>query len=125
VLIQEYFLTPFRAQSAVEIPYSEFKQMLAEGKILNARIGLAEIVGEMKNPETEDEQTNKLFKTPFIPSSDPSLLQDLEATGIKYSFQRQPIFTGNTIIAIVIIGALILPCGTLACVNRAVSQPVG
>jgi len=107
VLIQEYFLTPFRAQSAVEIPYSEFKQMLAEGKILNARIGLAEIVGEMKNPETEDEQTNKLFKTPFIPSSDPSLLQDLEATGIKYSFQRQPIFTGNTIIAIVIIGALI------------------
>ncbi len=49
-LFQQFILGPLSVR-AVELPYSEFRQKLAEGQIVRVEIGLNQITGEMKNPD--------------------------------------------------------------------------
>ena len=48
-LFQQFVLGPLTVR-AVEIPYSEFRQKLADGQIVTVEIGQTQITGEMKNP---------------------------------------------------------------------------
>jgi cell division protease FtsH len=49
-LFQQFILGPLTVR-AVEIPYSEFRQKLADGDIVRVEIGPTQIRGEMKNPD--------------------------------------------------------------------------
>ncbi|MGV8074517.1 MAG: ATP-dependent zinc metalloprotease FtsH [Syntrophobacteraceae bacterium] len=62
-----------------KVPYSEFKQWLAEGKVENLVLEPERIKGEIK----DDKGTNKSFIT--IRVEDPDLVKMLDQKGIKYS----------------------------------------
>lgn len=109
-LFQQFILGPLSVRTA-EIPYSEFRQKLAGGQILNVEIGQTALVGAMKNPsaasgseakptpaptavagaliEATQPATNTLpFVTYFESGGDPDLVKDLQAAGVQYSFAR-------------------------------------
>ncbi|MCU0510734.1 MAG: ATP-dependent metallopeptidase FtsH/Yme1/Tma family protein, partial [Anaerolineae bacterium] len=49
-LFQQFVLGPLTVR-ALEIPYSEFRQKLADGDIVRVEISPSQIRGEMKNPD--------------------------------------------------------------------------
>src|SRR3989337_3377036 len=77
VLAQSYFLVPAGRQ----IPYSEFKTLVAQGKIDDATVGEQVIRGTLKpinaNAKAEPFVTTRI--------EDPSLVAELEKTGVKYT----------------------------------------
>jgi cell division protease FtsH len=77
VLAQTYFLAPAGRQ----IPYSEFKSLLAQGKVVDATVGEQVIRGTLKavDPNAQPE--------PFVTTriEDPSLVAELERSGVKYT----------------------------------------
>ncbi|MEJ2102837.1 MAG: ATP-dependent metallopeptidase FtsH/Yme1/Tma family protein [Desulfobacterales bacterium] len=97
-LFQEFILTPLMHRAA-EIPYSEFKQKLAGGKIIKAVIRSDDIVGEMKNPKSGASPSNVPFNTVFVPASDPNLVEELQKAGVSYSFQRPPSPVGGFLLS--------------------------
>jgi hypothetical protein len=48
-LVQDFVVAPLAMQSAV-IPYSEFRQKLADGQLSDVTVGDGAIMGDMKNP---------------------------------------------------------------------------
>jgi len=88
-LFQQFVLTPLMIQ-ATELPYSEFRQKLAEGQIVSVRIGETDIVGQMKNPNPGAGPELVPFDTVIIPGGDPNLVEDLQKAGVRFSFQRPP-----------------------------------
>ncbi len=86
-VFQQFILGPLTTQ-AVQIPYSEFRQKLAAGEIVTAVIGETDIMGTMKNPNAQAGQDVVPFDTTTVAGSDPKLVEDLQAAGAKYSFQR-------------------------------------
>ncbi len=75
-LIQNYFLAP-RVEN---IPYSKFKQALAEGQVNNLVIGPDKINGKLKAKGDEAEQN---FVT--IRVEDPNLIKELDERKVNYS----------------------------------------
>jgi cell division protease FtsH len=75
-VIQNYFLTP-RVEN---IPYSKFKQSLAEGQVNNLVIGPDKINGKLKGKGDKDEQD---FVT--IRVEDPNLIKELDERKVSYS----------------------------------------
>ena len=88
-LFQQFILAPLLS-NAIEIPYSEFKQKLAAGQIVNATIGESAIVGEMKNPQPNATPATVPFEAVIQPGSDSQLVEQLQQAGVEYSFQPPP-----------------------------------
>jgi cell division protease FtsH len=77
VLVQTYFLVPAGRQ----LPYSEFKSLLKEGKVAEVTVGEQLIRGELK-PSTQNGKAEP-FTTTRI--DDPGLVAELEQAKVKYA----------------------------------------
>ncbi len=86
-LFQSLFFAPFANKSS-ELSYSEFKNKLAGGQIVEVTLGDRTIVGKMKDPKGSASQ--EPFNTVFMTGSDPHLVDDLKNANVKYQFQRPP-----------------------------------
>ena len=87
-LFQLFVLGPLTRST--EIPYSEFKKNVADGRIVNVTIGAAAIVGEMKNPQTNGAPPVVPFDTVPAPPGDPKLIEELQRANVTYRFERPP-----------------------------------
>ena len=105
-LFQQFILGPLLVQ-AEEIPYSDFKDKLAGGQIVQVLIGDNDITGQMKNPSPKATPGVVSFDTVGSPASDPQLVVQLQAAGIPYSFQRPPSPIGSFLLAYILPLALI------------------
>jgi len=97
-LFQQFVLTPLLVQ-ADEIPYSTFKQKLADGQIVRVMIGDSDIIGEMKNPDPNSSQKTVPFDTVAVPASDPKLVEDLQTANVPFSFERPPSPVGSFLLS--------------------------
>lgn len=104
-LFQTFVLAP--TTQAVEIPYSEFREKLARGEIYTAVISTTDIVGEMANPEPGATPEKIRFDTVVASGSDPKLVEDLQAAGVKYRFARPPSPAGALLLSWVLPLALL------------------
>ncbi len=96
-LLQNYFWS-----SKVEtIPYSGFKQALAEGRLSDLTIGPENITGTIKGKEK-----NQNFTT--IRVEDPSLVKELDERKVNYSGHYQSKFWGSILSWILPIGIFFL-----------------
>ena len=77
ILAQTYFLVPAGRQ----LPYSEFKSLVAQGKIADATVGEQIIRGTLKTNDANGKP--EAFVTTRI--EDPALVAELEKSGVKYS----------------------------------------
>jgi len=75
-LVQQYFLSP----KVETIPYSKFKQYLAEGQVSSLTIGPENITGTLKGKEEKKEQN---FATVRV--EDPNLVKELDEQKVNYS----------------------------------------
>ena len=71
-----------------EIPYSEFKQKLAAGQIVDATVGERSIVGNMKSSNPGGSSSNIPFNTVPAPGGDPQLIQQLQSANVTYHFEH-------------------------------------
>lgn len=104
-LFQTFVLAP--TTQAVEIPYSEFREKLARGEIYTVVISTTDIVGEMANPEPGATPEKIRFDTVVASGSDPKLVEDLQAAGVKYRFARPPSPAGALLLSWVLPLALL------------------
>ena len=86
IFVISNLITSTILQSSNELSYSEFKQLLSRGEIVQVEIGENIIRGERKNPTPQDSQSTKSFSTMIIMNGDPSLIPDLQKAGIPFSF---------------------------------------
>ncbi len=100
-LFQQFFLSPLLVQ-ATEIPYSQFKSMLKSGQIVDVNIGDTNITGDMKNPSTTSSQSTVPFTTVAVPTGDPTLIQELDTAGVKYTNQPPPSPIGQFLLAYIL-----------------------
>jgi len=98
-LFQEFVLGPVLNQQARQLDYSEFRQKLAAGQIVSVIVGPNDILGQMKNSDPEAKPATVPFDAIFTPGSDPKLVEDLQAAGVKYRFQRPPSPAGALILS--------------------------
>jgi cell division protease FtsH len=68
-------------QKIEELPYSEFKTLVATGKVAEVSVSSQTLTGKLK-PEGEDKK-EKLFST--IRVEDPDLVRDLNQHGVKFT----------------------------------------
>jgi cell division protease FtsH len=87
-LFQIFVLSPLAGST--EIPYSEFKQKLADAQIVKATIGDRNIVGEMKNPKPGASPATVPFTAAPAPAGDSNLIEQLQAANVTYQFERAP-----------------------------------
>jgi cell division protease FtsH len=87
-LFQVFVLAPLTRST--EIPYSEFKKNVADGRIAKVTIGPATIVGEMKNPKADARPSVVPFTTAPAPAGDPKLIEELQHANVAYRFERPP-----------------------------------
>lgn len=73
LMLFQLFVTPFF--NPVEIPYSEFKAAVADGKVTEVAVSSSMIHGRMKE--------GKLFDTVRV--EDPDLIKDLQQHGVKFT----------------------------------------
>ncbi len=97
-LFQEFILTPLVVH-ATEITYSEFKQKLASGQIVEVMISDNDIAGIMKNPQADASEATVPFDTAYSSGSDPKLIEDLQKANVQYSFQRPPSPVGGFLLS--------------------------
>ncbi|MEX1129446.1 MAG: ATP-dependent zinc metalloprotease FtsH [Vicinamibacterales bacterium] len=70
---------------AREIPYSEFREKLKAGQLVEITIGSPRITGVMKNPAATSERDKTIpFDTVAPPNGDPKLLEELDTAGVTY-----------------------------------------
>ena len=68
-----------------EIPYSEFRQQLKGGEVVEVTLATPHITGVLKNATaTSDGRATTAFQTVAPPDGDPRLLDELDAAGVKY-----------------------------------------
>ncbi len=79
ILIQNIFL----AETIQRIPYSEFKELLRNGKVESVTLSQDEIRGMLKEGQEGALGGTRLFLT--IRVQDPDLVNELEQQGVKYS----------------------------------------
>jgi cell division protease FtsH len=77
-----------QAAKTSEIPYSEFKQKLAAGQIVDATVGERSIVGNMKSSNPGGSSSNVLFNTVPAPGGDPQLIEQLQSANVTYHFEH-------------------------------------
>ncbi len=111
VLVLWLFPLLFLNQAArtSEIPYSEFKQKVAAGQIVDATIGERSIVGEMKNPQQGKSPATVPFNTIPAPAGDSQLIEQLQNANVTYHFEHPAnplggILLGN-ILPLLLLGA--------------------
>jgi cell division protease FtsH len=78
-LAQMYYLAP----AGRPIPYSEFKDLLKNGQVVDVTVADQVIRGTLKQPAANDPKGSKSFTTTRV--DDPKLTEELEARGVKYS----------------------------------------
>jgi len=78
ILVAMLFARLMRPQEYKEIDYSEFKNFLKSGQVVEALISEALIKGSFKS------ETGELVKFKTVPVEDPKLVEELEAYGVKY-----------------------------------------
>jgi cell division protease FtsH len=78
-LAQMYFLTPAGRQ----LPYSEFKALVAKGAVAEVTVAEQVIRGTLKETQGGDSTQSRQFTTTRI--EDPKLLEELEANQVRYS----------------------------------------
>ncbi|MFN8487435.1 MAG: ATP-dependent zinc metalloprotease FtsH [Caldilineaceae bacterium] len=100
-LFQEFILGPL-ALRATEISYSEFRQKLTAGQLVNLTIGDTIITGEMKNPQANATPATLPFETNVVSGSDPNLVADLQKANVQYRFQRPANPIGGLLLAYVL-----------------------
>ncbi len=98
-LLQQYYLSP----KVETIPYSKFKQYLAEGQISKVTIGPESISGTLKGKGGKGEQE---FMTVRV--EDPNLVKELDDQKVNYSGLYQSKFLNNLLSWIVPIGIFFL-----------------
>ena len=97
-LFQEFIMGPMLIRES-EIPYSEFKSRIASGQIVDVTLGQDRIVGTMKNLGATDVTSETVpFTTVAVPDGDPTLIQALDAAGVKYSVSEPPSPVGNLLL---------------------------
>ncbi len=106
-LFQQFILSPMLVQPAVQLPYSDFRQKLAEGQITDVSIGETDIVGEMQNTDPAIKGDTVRFDTVTVLGTDPKLVEDLQRAGVKFKFQRPPSPAGALILSWVLPLALL------------------
>jgi len=99
IMIQNYFLAP-RVET---IPYSKFKQLVAEGQVTNVTIGPESITGTMKGKEGKPDQE---FITVRV--DDPTLVKELDEKKIQYTGLYQSKFLNNLLSWILPLGIFFL-----------------
>ena len=100
-LFQVLVLNPL-ANRNTEIAYSDFKNKLATGQIVEVTIGDRSIEGVMKNPKADGSSTTVPFNSVFVPAGDPNLIEELQKANISYRFQRPPNPIGGMLLAYVL-----------------------
>lgn len=105
-LFQQFILSPLLVHQS-EIPYSELKAKIQSGDIIELTLGQDKIVGTMKNPDASAETKEIPFTTIAIATGDPSLIEELDKAGVKYSISEPPSPIGNLLLAYVLPLALI------------------
>jgi len=97
-LFQEFILAPMLIQ-ATEIPYSEFKQKLADKQIVKVTLRTNDITGEMKNPTPNATPATLPFETIGTAQGDPKLVEQLQAADVSFAFQRPSSPIGSFFVA--------------------------
>ncbi|MCL4299147.1 MAG: ATP-dependent zinc metalloprotease FtsH [Anaerolineae bacterium] len=98
-LFQQFIIRPMLIHE-LEIPYSEFKSKIASGQIVEVTLGQDRIIGTMKNPDTTDTASETItFTTIAVPEGDPTLIEALDAAGVKYSNSEPPSPVGTFLLA--------------------------
>lgn len=98
-LFQQFILSPTLNQE-IEIPYSEFKAKIKAGEIIEATLGEDRIVGTMKNTDDTSKNSKDIpFTVIAVSTGDPSLIEELDAAGIKYSVNPPPSPIGSFLLA--------------------------
>jgi cell division protease FtsH len=82
-------------QRGEQIPYSEFKQLVAAGEVEDLTISSQTVQGKIVDPEKPSEE-GKAFYT--IRVEDPGLVKELEEKGIKFVGTAETSWLGNLLI---------------------------
>jgi cell division protease FtsH len=85
---QQFVLVPIAMQKE-QIPYSEFKQKLRAGQVVDVTIGSARIAGRLKNPHS-DKDPPIPFDTVAAPQGDTKLYDELDTAQVKYTVEPPP-----------------------------------
>ncbi|MCE5254547.1 MAG: ATP-dependent zinc metalloprotease FtsH [Actinomycetia bacterium] len=97
-LFEQFLLGPMTAPST-ELDYGTFKAKVAEGQVLTAVIGENEITGTMMDPSAPSPSPVE-FKTTYQAGADERLVADLQAAGVKYSFEGPSSPVGGILISL-------------------------
>ncbi|MEO8340550.1 MAG: ATP-dependent metallopeptidase FtsH/Yme1/Tma family protein, partial [Nitrospirota bacterium] len=79
ILFVHNFITPM--QTLEELPYSEFKTLMAAGKVVEVTVTNQRVTGKLKSEEGAKEP--KLFTTVRV--EDPDLVKELSAREVTFS----------------------------------------
>jgi cell division protease FtsH len=97
-LFQEFILNPLLVRQ-LEIPYSEFKAKAWAGQIVEVTLGQDRTVGTMKNPNDQATGRQDIPFTVNTVPDDPTLIETLDAAGVKYSASEPASPLGNFLLA--------------------------
>ncbi len=98
-LVQQYFFSP----KVETIPYSKFKQYLAEGQVDSLTIGPENITGTIKGEEEKKDQ-----KFTAVRVKDPNLVKELDDRKVNYSGLYESKFLSTLVSWIIPIGLFFL-----------------
>jgi len=91
---------PTITNQPISLTYSDFKDKIKAGEIIEATIGTTRITGEMKNTTAgTSESSTQSFVTTMIPTGDPKLVDELESANVKYSAQLAPYPTSQYLLS--------------------------
>jgi cell division protease FtsH len=102
-LLFSYIQQSFFSARVETIPYSQFKQYIAEGFVRELTIGPENITGTLKLQESKPEQR---FTT--IRVNDPSLVKDLDESRVDYSGRYESKFLSSVLSWVIPIGIFFL-----------------
>src|SRR5207249_11202661 len=81
LMLIQIFVTPFLFLKPMEIPYSEFKAAVAEGKVEEVSIGSTVIHGRMKDDPSTPTKEDRMFDTVRVENED--VIRDLQTHHVK------------------------------------------
>lgn len=107
------WLSPLLFENATngrEIPYSEFKEKLANHQVSDVSVGERIISGQMTDSDGKGSISKSAFTTLPAPGGDPKLIEDLQAAKTTYRFERQPnplgAFVVSNVLPLLVLGGL-------------------